>query len=466
MAKNDFLLVLVLAASVAGCKAPLASMGSVETDRAVRVLEDSLQGAHLGVMVYDPAEKKVIAGYNHHKYFVPASNTKLMSLYAGLKYLPDTLIGLKYLDAGDTVYAYPTGDPTLLMDEFDKHPVAEWLGSVHKPVVLDATQWRAERYGRGWTWSDYQATYQPERSALPVYGNLMPVEYRSRLMVESGVPERTLFTQDLTMGPRGEEGLKLRPDGFIELPATNGVFSLKRDYASNAFEVAYLVKDTLVQKEIPFVTRGIQTALSILRRLPLPDSDSLALFEGRVPDDRAGNLTWKSIATQPKDSMLKPMMHRSDNFYAEQTLLMASQALLGYMSDRDMIETLLKTDLKDMPDKPFWADGSGLSRYNLFSPADFVWLLEKMKNEFGMARLQEILPTGNDGTLTNYYKPLSGKLFGKTGTLTGQVALSGMFYARSGKLLFFSVLVNNHNMAATQVRRQVESYLMGVWEKN
>jgi D-alanyl-D-alanine carboxypeptidase/D-alanyl-D-alanine-endopeptidase (penicillin-binding protein 4) len=160
------------------------------------------------------------------------------------------------------------------------------------------------------------------------------------------------------------------------------------------------------------------------------------------------------------------MMHRSDNFYAEQTLLMASNEWLGYMSDRDMIDTMMKTDFKDMPDKPVWADGSGLSRYNLQSPANFVWLLDKMRKEYNMERLKDILPTGNDGTLTNYYKELSGKMFAKTGTLSGQVALSGYLYAKSGKLLLFSVLVNNHNTDAPKVRRMVERYLMMVWEGN
>src|SRR6185436_15278747 len=117
---------------------------------------------------------------------------------------------------------------------------------------------------------------------------------------------------------------------------------------------------------------------------------------------------WHTIHSQPTDSLLKPMMHRSDNFFAEQSLLMVSNERLGVMNDAKIIDTLLKTDFKDLPQKPRWVDGSGLSRYNLFSPQDFVVILNKMKNEFGMERLKTILPTGGTGTISDYYKADSG----------------------------------------------------------
>jgi D-alanyl-D-alanine carboxypeptidase/D-alanyl-D-alanine-endopeptidase (penicillin-binding protein 4) len=159
------------------------------------------------------------------------------------------------------------------------------------------------------------------------------------------------------------------------------------------------------------------------------------------------------------------MMHRSDNFFAEQTLLMVSNERLGYMNDEKIIDTLLKTDFKDLPQKPRWVDGSGLSRYNLFTPQDFVAILNKMKNEFGMDRIKVILATGGEGTISSYYKADSGYIYGKTGTLSGVVAFSGFLYTKKGKLLIFSTLVNNHNASATEVRRAVEKFLQGIRNK-
>jgi D-alanyl-D-alanine carboxypeptidase/D-alanyl-D-alanine-endopeptidase (penicillin-binding protein 4) len=160
------------------------------------------------------------------------------------------------------------------------------------------------------------------------------------------------------------------------------------------------------------------------------------------------------------------MMYRSDNFYAEQTLLMVSNEVLGYMSDSRIIDTILKTDFNDLPQRPRWVDGSGLSRYNLFTPQSMVAILDKMQRQFGMERIKAVFPTGGTGTLASYYKADSTFIYAKTGTLSGVVALSGYLYTRKNKFLIFSVLVNNHQASATTIRRAVETFLQGIRQNN
>jgi len=173
----------------------------------------------------------------------------------------------------------------------------------------------------------------------------------------------------------------------------------------------------------------------------------------------------KIIHTQPTDSLFKPMMHRSDNFFAEQTLLMASNEHLGFMNDEKIIDTILNNELKDVPQRPKWVDGSGLSRYNLFTPQSFVYMLNKMKNEFGLVRMKVILPTGGEGTLSSYYKKDAGFIYAKTGTLSNNCALSGYLITNKGRLLVFSILANNYITGATPVRRAVEQFLEGIRKK-
>ncbi len=154
------------------------------------------------------------------------------------------------------------------------------------------------------------------------------------------------------------------------------------------------------------------------------------------------------------------MMHESDNFFAEQTILMIGNQLLGAMDTEKTIDTLAKMFYTGMPQKLRWADGSGLSRYNLVSPQDLVWLLQKMKAEFPEQRLYNILPAGNEGTLAGLYKEAGANLHAKTGTLNGQLALSGYLTTQKGHHLLFSVMVNNHSGPASAVRRQLEKFLL------
>ena len=102
----------------------------------------------------------------------------------------------------------------------------------------------------------------------------------------------------------------------------------------------------------------------------------------------------------------------------------------------------------------------------MITPQDFVWVLTQMKKEFAWERITQILPTGNDGTLTGLYKNYAGKIYAKTGTLGNTVALSGYITTNKGKELIFSVLVNAHQTSASAIRKSVEQFLTGIIDQN
>jgi D-alanyl-D-alanine carboxypeptidase/D-alanyl-D-alanine-endopeptidase (penicillin-binding protein 4) len=173
------------------------------------------------------------------------------------------------------------------------------------------------------------------------------------------------------------------------------------------------------------------------------------------------------VKTIPTDTLLKIMMSRSDNFYAEQILLMASAQLLGKIDDGAIIDTVISREFSDLPQKMKWADGSGLSRYNLNTPENYIAILKKMHSNFGENRVRSIFEKGGEGTLSSYYKDFPGELYAKTGTLGGQVALSGFIFTQKKQKLYFSVLVANHiSKTTTPVRKAVEKYLIEVAKRN
>ncbi len=167
----------------------------------------------------------------------------------------------------------------------------------------------------------------------------------------------------------------------------------------------------------------------------------------------------------PTDSALKVMMQESDNFIAEQLLLMCAGAISDSLSTDIAIEYSKNTLLNEMPDEPQWVDGSGLSRYNLFTPRSVVWLWERLLKDYGKERLLPLLATsGVNGTLKNYYKAEVPYIFGKTGTLSNNHSLSGYLITKSGRMLIFSLMNNNYPTQSYPIKKKMEKILWQVRE--
>jgi D-alanyl-D-alanine carboxypeptidase/D-alanyl-D-alanine-endopeptidase (penicillin-binding protein 4) len=420
--------------------------------------DTAISTGHIGISIYEPATNTYWYNYNATKNFIPASNTKLFTLYAGMKYLGDSLVGLRYLFNPSGEYSlYPNGDPTFLHTDFKNQPVLSFLKTLNpnKWNAISINTWKTNALGKGWAWDDYNSDYMAQRSLMPVYGNTVTFIFRNDSLI--GFPYGKFDIIPANEFDFNEKSQFLSRDKE-KLPKN---FSIKRIIATNGFE---FIKSTRKFESItiPFVADNYLLNAILKDTLNFPKGKDFYFFkESKIP--KLNQLY--VIHSQPSDSLFIPMMHRSDNFFAEQTLLMASNEHLGYMSDEKMIDTILKSDLKDIPQKPKWVDGSGLSRYNLFTPQSFVYILNKIKNEFGWDRVKNILPTGGTGTLSSYYKKDSSFIYAKTGTLSNNCALSGYLITKKGKLLIFSILVNNYQSGATPVRKAVELFLTEIREK-
>lgn len=424
----------------------------------------ALAAAHVGISIFDPATNKYLYNYQGDKYFVPASNTKLATCYAAMKHLGDSLVGARYMIRGKQVDIFGTGDPTFLYPDFKFQPVYDFAKSMKGNAVyivqneadfqkfkVFSNYTKYKKYGKGWNWDDYEESYMPEKSFFPMYGNTV----KFSITDSDSLLITPKYFKDISWWDKNEPNL----------------FEVHRDIHGNKFYVSGYKKNTEVS--IPFSTSYSYSAKifepNVIGAL-LSDTLGYKVTEASTGPQFKG-VGWYEknyygiIHSQPTDSLLKPLMHRSDNFFAEQCLVMVSNEMLGYHFSEEVIDSLLKTDFKDLPQKPRWVDGSGLSRYNLFTPQDFVTILNKMKNDFGMDRIKVILATGGKGTLSNYYKADSGYIYGKTGTLSGVVAFSGFLYTKKGKLLIFSTLVNNNTGSATDVRRAIEKFITNLRNK-
>jgi len=413
------------------------------------LLQDSvIRQGHIGISIYEPATGKYWYEHNATNYFIPASNTKLFSLYAGMKYLGDSLVAARLSIDKNNVTIFPSADPTFLNPEFPNQPLAQRLRS-YKSVSVNNSAWLAESRGNGWAWDDYNESYMTERSSFPIYANLI------RFSLKNNTIDPVSGAVSLISNERSGSPVKFNAD---DRTVQSKNFVITRSYGSNDFYITDAIS-SFTQQSIPFQANADFIAELLKDTFKFED---IFFFRSDLANTNPKLTTL--IHSQPVDSLFRPMMYRSDNFYAEQTLLMASNEHLGYMNEEKMIDTLLKSDLKDIPQRPKWVDGSGLSRYNLFTPRSFIYILNKMRNEFGWERMKAILPTGGQGTLSSYYKKEAGFIYAKTGTLSNNCSLSGYLITKKGKLLIFSVLTNNYLTGATPVRRAVEHFLVGIRE--
>lgn len=403
---------------------------------------NGIRNAHVGISLFDPDSNRFLYQYQSDHYFTPASNTKIPTCYLAMKYLGDSLLSFRVRENGDSLFIAPAGDPTFLNPLFPEQRFLQYLRSTSKKIWV---QYNPDDsftpYGSGWTWDGFQDSYSTERAAMPVFGNLVHFKRAAGNSFEVHpklIGRPPYFTEPmiqlLTKGDRVE----------IDRHIDKNLFYFKK--RSTPF----------ADQQVPFKTdNGITNFLFLQDTLNRTVNDFHLGFERQTQG-------YQPVYSQPTDSMLRILMCESDNHLADQSLLMVSQRRLGRMNDLEMIERVLSDDFAKMPQPPRWTDGSGLSRYNLFTPDDFVFILDKMKKEFGMTRIAGIFPTGGVGTLKSYYNDIRNKIYAKTGTLSGVVTLSGFIQAASGKWLIFSVLVNNHRTTATVVRKGVEQFLQQV----
>lgn len=373
-----------------------------------------------GLLVVDPESNDTIFKYNADKYFTPASNTKIFTLYTALQVLSNKIPAFKYRVDKDTIIIQGTGDPTFLHTFFHDSTALKTVENFKK-VNLIINNLYDEKYGPGWAWEDYDTYFSPERSSFPIYGNVVTVNNQNNLQI---IPEAL------------KKNIQYSANKF------------NRDYHSNNFYYPPKNNKTL---EIPMVIDSLLIAELWNNLLP-----------GKVFIINSVSKKLNQIAFSVEaDSLYKRMMHESDNFLAEQILIMSSSTLSDTLSTEKIRNFILENQLKDLKQKPRWVDGSGLSRYNLFTPTSFVQVLTKLYADIPRNRLFNLFPSGGEfGTLKNWYAGNSKPyIYAKSGTLGNNYSLSGYLITNSGKTFIFSFMNNHYTKPTNEVKKNMQTVL-------
>lgn len=393
-----------------------------------------------GFALYDLDERKMIYELNADKYFTPASNTKLFTFYTCLKMLGDSIPALRYQTRGDSLIFWGTGDPSFLHSDLKGVNGLNFLKSSNKHLFYSPGNYTGEFFGAGWGWDDYNDYYQAEITALPIEDNVAQLyaDNDGNMQVKPGYLKRFLNAD-----------INYRPVQF----------KVKRDFISNNFvyPVGEIPKN--YKQEIPWKT-SLQLTMSLLQdTLKKP----VSLLQEPMPSDA------KTIYNTNADSVYRRMLQPSDNFIAEQLLLVCSSLKFNTLNTDSVINYSKAHFLNDLPDAPQWVDGSGLSRYNLFTPRDIVALLLKIQDEVKDENLlHSMMPIGGvAGTIKSAYKTDNGQPFvwAKTGSLSNNHNQSGYIVTRKGKRLAFAFMNNNFTRSTREVRDEMVRIMTYIHEE-
>ena len=390
-----------------------------------------------GFALYDLEKKKYIVEKNSKKYFTPASNIKLLTFYASLKELGDSIPGIKYFTTSDSLIFWGTGDPSFLNPNLPGSKVLDFLKNSSKDLYLTSLEGSISPLGSGWAWDDYNDAYSAERSKFPIYGNLVNFNWQST-----------------------DPFLRSTPSYFNEYVIQNQEFSnsIIRDVDANIFK-GNLSKNEALDKNIPFKTSSELTAELLSDTLNKP-----VKFISKPGYIQNKNI--QTIYSIAADSLYKEMLHKSDNFIAEQLLLLISEKLSDSLNTIIAIDHIQSVYFNNLQDEIKWVDGSGLSRYNLVTPRTLVTILDRIQKELPKEQLFKLLPAGGKtGTIENWYSsdiPDDPHIYAKSGSLRNNYSLSGYLKTKSGKLMIFSFMNNNYVAPSAEIKKAMEKMFLEI----
>jgi len=427
--KNHNFIFLAFALSI--CLLTSCSTNKIISKKVAKEFKNSqvIKQYQVGFALYNPTEKKMIFQKDANKYFTPASNTKLYTFFASLKMLPDLMPALKYIERNDSLIFWGTGDPSFLQFAVKDKSAYNFLFASNKKLFFSPGRYSGSFFGDGWSWDDYDYYYQPEITEMPIMDNMVTSTYAT--------PNK----------------INIEPKVFascFEIDSTKktGSFQVSRDFLSNRFHYPAVSVQPGYNQQNPYKTSAQVTVEILSDTLHRP----IGIINLKIPSYA------KTLSGAKRDSVLKHMMLPSDNFIAEHLLLVCSNQIGDTLSTTKAIDYITKNYLSFLPDKVKWADGSGLSRQNLFTPRDNVYLLDSIYRLVNNPeKLFGLLPAGGkSGTLKNAY-PKTDKpfVFGKTGSLGGVHNQSGYVITKKGKTYIYSFMNNSFVKPTAEVRAEM-----------
>ncbi len=332
---------------------------------------------------------------NHKRLFMPASTTKLYTSWLACETLgEDFVFHSEYSLNGAALHLRPRGNP-LLSEATMEALLDDVRGRTIEEIVVSRELTEVPRYPATWVLGDVREGWGAPLSDVCFHENCVTVD----------------GSKGAVVSPRSAYYTVRTLDGAAKPSLEGRIISVPKGYAGTC--------------EFPMVD---------------PEDFLLSWLRERLGDPKIRTRVgrWRGtpvrFAEVPLREVLRTMNKKSSNILAELLLVHSARARhvpLDYEGPQPVYRGVLEPiGVKDA----LLYDGSGVSRYNLVSPAGTVALLEAAKK---YRSIYDSLPIGGkDGTLAG--RKLPRRIHAKTGSLTGVQALAGYDAAEP-----FAVMINH-----------------------
>ena len=420
-----------------------------------RIIRDYGLQTNIGIKVVSLKSGKTLYALNSDRLFTPASNNKLYTSLGAL-----ILLGMDY-SFETSVHHDSTflvlkggGDPDLTLSQLDSLAavVASRVKSVDM-LILDDTHLDSIPLGEGWMWDEGPWWYAAQISALSVNDNVVD------FIVSPGSAGASI---EVTLSPETDYISVI--NNSVTVNDTTGFHELKIErnwlHETNDFLITGNLMDTT---SVDTLYRNIEdptmfTGTVFREILEVRNVPVKSIEKGNLPID------FRVLASHRSAPLLESvtnMMKESDNLTAELLIKTMGRENSGtqgtWKNGLIAIKTFLNDEVGIDTTSLRIADGSGVSRYNLTSPAQLVKLLKFAyeRKDIGKPFLTTFPVGGWDGTLQKRmeYSSADQRIHAKTGTLAGVSCLSGYAFTKNNEPLAFSIMMNGYVGSAKPYRK-------------
>lgn len=418
--------------------------------------------ASIGIYISELTTGKVVARHNDTKSFIPASVMKCVTA-ASVQTLLDT--GSTFTTRAEVrgriygrtlvgnLYVVGAGDPTLGSRHFKERDsfafaVAEWLesigvDSIAGDIIIDNGGYPSIGVSPYWLLEDTAWEYGAGLYGINYKDNSFSMTLR---LGEENTVEEMVEVVNLLKPGKKSDVVAMRGEGssLLTVSGTLATASYTSRYSMPAPEI--VLYDDIIEE---------------LRQ------NSIGVG-GEFIEDESGQLNSLSYDSPLRDEILKVMMFKSNNLFAEGML----RAIVKGSDDRtfgnavDVEKELWSGKGIDLATSR-WLDGSGLAPVNRVSPRVLGSILEYMAKSGGSKEYVRLFPrVGREGTVKSLLAKtrLEGTLALKSGSMNGVLCYAGFkLNAKGVPTHVVVVMVNGASCRSAEIRASIGRYLLGVF---